>query len=151
MAQRIPSILILEAELHDRGSYLLILRVASDEKLKVGGLSEIKFCRGYYVYVGSAMKNLTQRIERHRRLRKNLFWHIDYLRDSSEFLEALPVRSEDDLECEIADGMRNIADWTVPGFGSSDCSCPSLRLRNPPTESGSLQRSSSAFQDGKTY
>lgn len=84
-----------------------------------------EFRRGYYVYVGSAMKNLTQRIERHRRLRKNFFWHIDYLRDVCEFLAALPVRSEDDLECLIAAGVDAIADWTVPGFGSSDCSCPS--------------------------
>jgi sugar fermentation stimulation protein A len=116
---------ILENELADRGSYLLILRLASEARLKVGGLGDTGFSRGYYVYVGSAMRNLTQRIERHRRLRKNTFWHMDYLRAVSEFLAALPVRSEDDLECEIAASMRNIADWTVPGFGSSDCSCPS--------------------------
>ena len=116
---------ILESELADRGSYLLILRLASEARFKVGGLGDTGFSRGYYVYVGSAMRNLTQRIERHRRLRKNFHWHIDYLRDRSEFLAALPVRSEDDLECEIAAGMRKIADWNVPGFGSSDCSCSS--------------------------
>jgi sugar fermentation stimulation protein A len=116
---------ILESELADQGSYLLILRLASEARLKVGGLGDADFSRGYYVYVGSAMKNLTRRIERHRRLRKNFHWHIDYLRDVSEFLTALPVRSEDDLECEIAAKMEGIADWTVPGFGSSDCSCPS--------------------------
>jgi sugar fermentation stimulation protein A len=116
---------ILESELADRGSYLLILRLASEARLKVGGLGKLDFNRGYYVYVGSAMKNLTRRIERHRRLRKNFHWHIDYLRDSSEFLAALPVRSEDDMECEIAAKMEDIADWAVPGFGSSDCSCPS--------------------------
>ena len=116
---------ILERELHDRGSYLLILRLASEAKLKVGGLGEKGLSGGYYVYVGSAMKNLTQRIERHRRLRKNFFWHIDYLRDVCEYLVALPVRSEDDLECEIAASVRNVSDWTIAGFGSSDCSCPS--------------------------
>jgi sugar fermentation stimulation protein A len=116
---------ILERELHDRGSYLLILRLASEARLTVGSLGKIELRRGYYVYVGSAMKNLTRRIERHRRLRKNFHWHIDYLRDSSEFLATLPVRSKDDLECEIAAGMEDVADWTVPSFGSSDCSCPS--------------------------
>ena len=116
---------ILEAELEDRGSYLLILRLASEARLRVGGLGRIDFRRGYYVYVGSAMKNLTQRIHRHRGLRKNFFWHIDYLRDGSEFIAGLPVRSEDDLECEIAAKMGGVAEWTVPGFGSSDCSCPS--------------------------
>jgi sugar fermentation stimulation protein A len=116
---------ILESELADQGSYLLILRLASEARLKVGGLGDTDFSRGYYVYVGSAMKNLTRRIERHRRLRKNFHWHIDYLRDVSEFLTALPVRSEDNLECELASAMRNISEWSVPGFGCSDCSCPS--------------------------
>jgi sugar fermentation stimulation protein A len=35
------------------------------------------------------------------------------------------VRSEDDLECELASAMGNISEWSVPGFGCSDCSCPS--------------------------
>jgi sugar fermentation stimulation protein A len=116
---------ILETELQDRGSYLLILRLASQARLKVGSLGRVDFGPGYYVYVGSAMTNLTERIERHRRLRKNFHWHIDYLRDNSEFLTALPVRSVDDLECEIAARMEEVADWSIPGFGSSDCSCPS--------------------------
>ena len=82
------------------------------------------FPAGYYVYVGSAMKNLTQRLERHRRLRKNKFWHIDYLREASDFIAALPVRSSEDLECQLAERIRAIADWAIPGFGASDCGCP---------------------------
>jgi sugar fermentation stimulation protein A len=79
--------------------------------------------RGYYLYVGSAMKNLTQRIERHKRLRKNRFWHIDYLREEASFVAALPVRSSERLECAIADALGNTSNRTVKGFGSSDCGC----------------------------
>lgn len=42
---------------------------------------------------------------------------------------ALPVRSSDDLECELASALNSISQWSVPGFGCSDCS-------SPPTSSG---------------
>lgn len=77
------------------------------------------------MYVGSAKKNLTRRIERHQRLRKNLFWHIDYLREAADLVTALPIRTADDLECTLAWAVEKIAQWLVPGFGASDCSCPS--------------------------
>jgi sugar fermentation stimulation protein A len=70
------------------------------------------------------MANLTARLERHRRLRKNLHWNIDYLRQAAEFETALPVRPSVSLECPMAQAMETVADWTVPRFGSSDCSCP---------------------------
>ncbi len=131
---------ILKREINDRGSYLIVLRLTSDAIVKVGGLGEIRFRQGHYVYVGSAMKNLTRRIQRHRRLRKHFFWHIDYLRAVSEFLASLPVRSEDDLECEIASRLRDTADWVVPGFSSSDCSCPShlFGFQNHPLSLGAF-------------
>ena len=88
-------------------------------------MGNIVFPPGYYIYVGSAMTNLTARMERHRRLRKNHHWHIDYLRQEAEFETALPVRSSVSLECPMAEAMGEIAGWTISGFGSSDCSCPS--------------------------
>ena len=116
---------VIEREAQDRGSYLLILRLKQAKTLEFGRREHRQpFPAGYYVYVGSARKNLTQRLERHRRLRKNKFWHIDYLREAAEFIAALPVRSSDDLECQIAGRMRAIADWAIPHFGASDCNCP---------------------------
>jgi sugar fermentation stimulation protein A len=116
---------VIEREAQDRGSYLLILRLKRAKSLEFGRREHRQpFPAGYYIYVGSAMKNLTQRLERHRRLRKNKFWHIDYLREVSEFQAALPIRASEDLECAIAEKMRAIADWTIPGFGASDCACP---------------------------
>jgi len=118
-----------EHEMEDRGNYLLILRLADDTVLEVGKLGERIFKKGYYIYVGSAKKNLSKRIKRHQRLRKKLFWHIDYLRAKTEYIAALPIRTKDDLECDVAAKLKRICDSEIKGFGSSDCSCNSHLFR----------------------
>jgi sugar fermentation stimulation protein A len=132
----------IEREAKDRGSYLLVLRLSEDKKINVGKLGSIVFKKGFYVYVGSAMSNLTARIERHQRLRKNFHWHIDSLRDATDFVCALAIRSSDRLECEIANTMSGIAEWTVQGFGSSDCTCPThlFGFKNDPASLMAYQR-----------
>ncbi len=114
---------VIGREARDEGSYLVILRREHPGKIVIGDRGAIDFPEGYYIYVGSGRRNLTARIERHRRVRKTLRWHIDYLRKETRFVAALPVRGTARLECAIAGMMENIADWSVPGFGSSDCSC----------------------------
>lgn len=114
---------MVERESHDRGSYILILRLARDRRIKVNGLGEVLFRKGFYLYAGSAKASLTRRIEQHRRERKNLLGYIDFLRAHAEFRAALPVRASVDLECAIADALGKIAQRRIPGFGSSDCSC----------------------------
>jgi sugar fermentation stimulation protein A len=115
----------IEKEAQDRGSYVLILRLARAALLPVGGLGSVFFREGFYLYVGSAMANLTRRIERHMRLRKRHHWHIDTLRAACEVHSVLAIRSSARLECDIAGAVSSIADWSVPGFGASDCRCPS--------------------------
>lgn len=115
---------LLEREARDRGSYLLILRISRAVEVTVGSLGTFAFGEGYYLYVGSAKKNLAKRLERHLRKRKNFFWHIDYLREHAETCVALPIRSADDLEHDIARALSRIAAPSIRGFGSSDCSCP---------------------------
>jgi sugar fermentation stimulation protein A len=115
----------LEREAEDRGSYLILYHLPRKRLIEIGGLGEAQFKQGYYIYVGSAKRNLSQRAERHRRSRKKFHWHIDYFSSLAEFQASLPVRSEDDLECDLASAMSKISDWSVPGFGCSDCSCPS--------------------------
>jgi sugar fermentation stimulation protein A len=56
-------------------------------------------------------------------LRKQHHWHIDELRAVAEFHSVLTIRSSTRLECEIAKALSEIAEWTIPGFGCSDCSC----------------------------
>jgi len=116
---------IVEKEARDSGSYIVILRLREDSTIPIGGLGEIRFRKGYYLYVGSARKNLSSRLERHRRMRKRLFWHVDFLRAVAEFHFAVPIRTQDILECAIARAVSEIAEWEIPGFGSSDCLCPS--------------------------
>ncbi len=113
----------IEREAEDRGSYLIVLQLSKDKRISVGKLGTTFFKKGFYVYTGSAMANLSKRIERHRRLRKTFHWHIDFLRDSADFTSALAIRSSDRLECEIANSLSRIAQWSVKGFGSSDCTC----------------------------
>ena len=113
----------LETEVVDKGSYLIILRLKRDRKIDIGGLGGILFRKGFYVYVGSAMSNLSKRMERHKRLRKRYHWHIDYLRASAELHSIMAIRSSEKLECEIARAMAKASEWAIPRFGSSDCAC----------------------------
>jgi sugar fermentation stimulation protein A len=116
---------LLHKEVEDRGSYILILRLHAGRTLNIGKFGRVKCKEGYYLYTGSARKNLTQRLERHRREKKKFFWHIDFLRAHAEVHLALPIRASDPLECKLADALEKISDWQVPNFGCSDCSCGS--------------------------
>jgi len=114
---------LLSQEDQNRGNYLLILHLAGYLSVAVGALGTVRFRKGYYVYVGSAKRNLSQRVNRHLRRRKRPFWHIDYLREQAGSCSAIPIRSSANLEHELAGRLGAIAAWQVPGFGSSDCSC----------------------------
>jgi len=107
----------------DCGAYLCILRLRENKKIRVGALGELDFPKGYYTYVGSALKNLNKRMARHKKRGKKLFWHIDYLREEAEFVAILPIRSSDDLECGLAKSMKGLSERSVKGFGASDCAC----------------------------
>lgn len=113
----------LREEVHDRGSYLLVVRLDHEKHLHIGQLGSIPFQKGYYVYVGSAMANLTARIKRHKRIRKKDHWHIDYLRQASDEVLSLPIRSSRREECEIAASLSSAFTSAPSGFGSSDCQC----------------------------
>jgi sugar fermentation stimulation protein A len=112
-------------ETSDCGSYLVLLRLNRARDITVGRLGRVRFREGFYIYVGSAMANLSRRIARHKRLRKRVHWHIDRLRLHARFVEALVVRSPERLECDLSLAIQGIASWSVPGFGCSDCRCRS--------------------------
>jgi len=116
---------VIRDEACDRGSYIIILRLRKGRRIPVGDLGTIRFDRGYYLYVGSARKNLSQRIARHSRRLKTFHWHIDHLRRYAEYHGSLPVRASMDLECELASALGRISQWDIPNFGSSDCRCQS--------------------------
>jgi len=115
----------LTREAKDSGSYIIVLHIAADVDVAVGSLGEIQFSPGFYLYVGSAKRTLTKRLDRHLRKNKLFHWHIDYLRDYADSCVAMPIRSSAPLEHELAAALRGIADGSIPAFGASDCSCAS--------------------------
>jgi sugar fermentation stimulation protein A len=132
----------LEKEAKDQGSYLLILNLKRNRKIDVGKLGKVHFRKGFYLYVGSAMANLSKRMERHRHLRKRHHWHIDKLRAVAEYHSVLAIRSSERLECEAAKAMSEIAEWSVSGFGSTDCSCEThlFGMASDPIQSENFQK-----------
>lgn len=116
---------ILARENHDAGDYLVVLQTKEDQDLVIGAKGVRHFPKGYYVYTGSAKKNLAARLARHQRKRKKMHWHIDYLRQHTDVVAVLPIRTQDDLEHELAHAIDAIADWHVDAFGCTDCECQS--------------------------
>lgn len=54
-----------------------------------------------------------------------MHWHIDYLRQESEFIGVIPIRTKRDFEHLLAAAISDIADWEIKGFGCTNCSCKS--------------------------
>lgn len=126
---------VYEEEARNRGSYLLAGYLKEDAYIPVGSLGKQFFARGFYLYVGSAMQSLSQRIQRHFRKTKKKHWHIDFLLPFLEDLRAFPIQSSERLECALAQELKGISQ-EVPFFGASDCSCAShlFYMPQPPLE-----------------
>ncbi len=109
-----------------KGIYALIIRLDSDVVLEVGALGKTAFVKGTYVYVGSAQANLEQRVKRHLRKEKCLFWHIDYLlnNDAAAIEKVLRMEADKTMECVLAEEMSKRGE-VLDGFGCSDCRCRS--------------------------
>lgn len=104
---------------NNRGSYVLLLYL--EEKTEIDtGAKTWSFEPGYYIYVGSAMNSLTERVRRHMASEKKMHWHIDYLREKARIAAALLIPSETRLEEEISVLASDFGE-AVKGFGSSDC------------------------------
>ena len=110
------------------GTYVLVVYMRQDAKVSIGRLGSFRFPTGYYLYVGSARGpgGLEARVARHLRRRKQPHWHIDYLLQEASVVEVWKAASTRQLECLWADAMLSMpnAKKHVPGFGSSDCGCP---------------------------
>lgn len=116
---------IYDKEAKDRGSYFLYGKLPRDKSLNIGSLGRLRFRKGYYLYIGSAMNSLKSRIQRHMKKNKLLRWHIDYLVPVLENLKPIPIRSSESLECLLSMELRRLNYEGIPQFGSSDCNCQS--------------------------
>ena len=110
-----------------KGTYCLIINLSKDCRIKIGNrLGFIKFKKGSYVYIGSAMNSLEARVKRHLRDDKKKHWHIDYLllNENSEIKEILINVSDKKIECDLANNIIKDEEF-VSEFGCSDCDCSS--------------------------
>lgn len=112
-----------------KGTYVLLIQVPQEIEVETGGLGKIRFKKGQYAYVGSALKNLKSRIERHLRDEKKLHWHIDYFLIEADVEEVIYGESAEKKECEIAKALADKFP-SIEGFGSSDCRCKSHLFRS---------------------
>jgi len=107
-----------------KGSYVLVIELPEEQALSVGSLEVLHFPHGYYAYVGSALGGVKSRLNRHLQRDKKPRWHIDYLLQRASINNIIICESTDRVECTIARSLSHKFD-SIPGFGSSDCKCPS--------------------------
>lgn len=108
----------------DKGTYVLKIKMNSPKTILVGK-REIKFKKGDYFYIGSAMgdsMNLYNRISRHLSDSKKKRWHIDYLLEFSNVKEVNVTLGR--FECDVSQRFNLVLD-SIESFGCSDCKCKS--------------------------
>ena len=98
----------MEREAEDRSSYIVVLKLPREASVGFGNLDFIRFPEDYYLYIGSARRNLTQRLQKHRDILKRHFRHGDYLRGIAEFHFAFPIRTEGLVGCQIPQAIRDL-------------------------------------------
>ena len=106
------------------GTYVLVITLGSDLTTEVGALGTLSFPAGVYLYTGSALGGLDQRISRHIRHEKTVKWHIDRLTVAADSVIAYESYPDYVPECELASMAGDCGMVpSVDGFGCSDCSC----------------------------
>ncbi|MFP4641840.1 MAG: GIY-YIG nuclease family protein [Dehalococcoidia bacterium] len=120
-----------------KGSYVLVMELHQESTIMVGRLGPFLFPAGYYLYMGSALGGLSQRINRYLQEKRNLHWHIDYLLEQAKIMEIWYTITSQRMECQFAQAACALPRASVPvkGFGASDCKCDShlIHLHERPT------------------
>ena len=113
-----------------KGIYVLEIKVKKSFEEKIGALGKIRFFSGKYFYVGSALKGIEKRVERHLKKEKKIHWHIDYfLANQNSKIENVYCKETKNKkeECETAKKLAKKGK-EVKKFGCSDCKCKSHLL-----------------------
>ncbi|QZP38351.1 GIY-YIG nuclease family protein [Halobaculum magnesiiphilum] len=122
----------------DAGTYTLVFAVPEAIAVEVGALGVRELPAGAYAYTGSALgAGGFSRIDRHRRVAAGehdvRHWHVDYLgaHDAVSLATVERLGGGRDEECRLARAVATGAPDgdPVPGFGASDCDCPSHLAR----------------------
>ena len=118
-----------------KGGYAVLLRLGEDHQLKIGRLGAFEFPAGYYLYFGSALGGLDARVRRHLKRAKKRHWHIDHVSAVASAVQVWWASGTERLEGAWARAVLDLPGVSAPapGFGSSDCSCPSHLALLPDT------------------
>tara|TARA_B100001971_G_C18232042_1_gene564552 strand:- start:688 stop:1047 length:360 start_codon:yes stop_codon:yes gene_type:complete len=100
-----------------------LIYLNSKKKIKVGKRGSVDFKKGYYCYVGSALNNLSKRVERHKRKEKKIRWHIDYLLKHAKVIGVKMIKTNKKIECSVNNKVSDVSTQVIDSFGSSDCRC----------------------------
>lgn len=137
----------------DAGVYCLVLWLARPHRVQYGRGKRCRLPRGWYVYTGSAKRNLLSRLLRHLRRRKRLHWHIDRLRAVASLRELWIWPWRPGGECRTGALVRCLPGAGVPvtGFGSSDCGCEAhlAAFRFAPAPPGPFEPLTYAVRGGR--
>ena len=121
----------------DSGLYSISIHMARPVYLQIGALGSFSIPPGFYIYTGSASRNLEKRVERHLSPKKKLRWHIDYLTASvsANPVGAVLIPNGVMTQCQLNQKIGNLTGnrAPVPGFGASDCraGCPAHLWYSP--------------------
>jgi Uri superfamily endonuclease len=112
--------------------YVVLTYVPRRSTVAVGALGAVRLERGWYAYVGSAVRARTARVARHLASEKPLRWHADYLFTAFSARRAWLVDGGLS-ECDLAKGLAGLSGASrVPrGFGAGDCRCAGHLVRFP--------------------
>lgn len=105
----------------NKGTYILFIKIDENLSFKTAK-NEFNLAAGYYAYIGSAMKNLYQRVGRHISYKDGNYkkhWHIDNLLENG-FVEKVILYPDGKYrEVEISKIFDELA-RPINGFGASD-------------------------------
>lgn len=108
----------------ETGTYILVMEVTRSKQVEVGSLGLVTFKKGFYAYVGSALGGLRRRVIRYLHGTGKPHWHVDYLLAQAHLAELLLYPAPERLECTLSRALARYLEPRVPGFGASDCLCP---------------------------
>ncbi len=96
--------------------------------VRVRGTARRTLDPGLYLYVGSALNGVEQRVARHLSAEKRRHWHIDYLLAAGRVMQVWILPGRGKSECKVAALLARRFEG-IAGFGASDCRCPSHLFR----------------------
>jgi len=111
------------------GTYVIWMPSDSRSACRIGRLGTLPLQQGVYAYIGSARGpgGLAARLRHHLKRTTKPHWHIDYLRQQLPIHEIWYTCGTARLEHPWAKALDALPSNhpPMPGFGSSDCRCPS--------------------------